>query len=93
MEKNKTTKKVRYWKNVSLYDLPLLLAEESVPTNLQVPESLRIVINDFKKAYHERYGILIDGGIKTIAILMLAHGSKGLKEEADKLREEAKIPI
>ena len=87
MEKKKATKKVRF------FDLLDLMEEETTSINLPVPNSLRIAMDDFKNAYSERYGHLIGGGVKSIAILMMAHGSAGLKAEAEKLREEAKIPI
>ena len=80
-------------KQVSMYNLPYLLAEEKIKSSIPIPKSLHLAIEDFRAAYSERYGCLLSGGVKTIAILMMAHGLEGLKAEADRLREEASIPI
>lgn len=73
--------------------LPDLLKEESKSSNQPIPKSLRAAILDFKNAYTLRHGRLIDGGIKSIVILMLAYGKKGLLEEAKAMKEEAAIKV
>ena len=67
-------------------DLHSLLGEEDVSSNQPIPKSLFNLINDFKTAYIEKNGRLIDGGKKTIIVLMLAHGAEGLKQETRLLK-------
>lgn len=58
-----------------------LREEESTQIYQPIPDTLTKVINNFKEAYQERHGRLPKGGKRSIIILMLIHGQKGLEQE------------
>ena len=62
-----------------------LREENSTQIYQPVPDTLTAVINKFKEAYQDRHGRLPVGGKKSIIILMLIHGQKGLEKETELL--------